>query len=255
MNIEFKFKNLRIILKDSRDSVIFGLKIVDIIKDNIPSDQSIPNTFLRLKFEEDYSIDEQKKIFKNWILKKGFEDLIKGIEYFLKETCILLFDKHGQGDSKDNTYLELKEKNDKLHIPDLLDKIEGKLKTDLKWKEEILSINKARNCLMHRNGIVSTRDINTSENTLKLKWIDAEVNQFQEKNGIKLPLKGTMATVSSGFGNECSFIVEANLFKCHEVSFKINDEITINYIQYNGLVWTCQKFAEKLIESLPKKVK
>ncbi|HCB51430.1 TPA: hypothetical protein DEP21_02535 [Patescibacteria group bacterium] len=59
-----------------------------------------------------------------------------------------------------------------LHIPIMIKRIENHLVNPLVYKKQILSINKGRNCLVHRNGIVSEKDINNKEeDVLKIEWI------------------------------------------------------------------------------------
>lgn len=55
---------------------------------------------------------------------------------------------------------ERDEKNTGLHFPELIKKVNKSLKEPLKYSKEILSINKVRNCLIHRNGFVHPRDFN-----------------------------------------------------------------------------------------------
>lgn len=71
----------------------------------------------------------------------------------------------------------------KAHLPVHIEQIEKLLKCQLELKEEISSINNARNCLVHRNGIVHEVDFNDkSTPCLRLKWVEF-YHELQLMNG------------------------------------------------------------------------
>lgn len=139
------------------------------------------------------NIEESRENFKNWILKKGFEDLIAALtELMISFSYIVDLNKRIKENPK-RTFGELKklifernEKNTKLPFPILIKKVNSSLKEPLKFSEEISTINKVRNCLIHRNGFVHPTDFNT-ENGLELKWwyYNIELKQGKRTKGLK----------------------------------------------------------------------
>ena len=72
-----------------------------------------------------------------------------------------------------NKQSELKIKAQEYGIPTLITKLTDYLTQELKFTDCILSINKARNCFIHRNGIIDPdKDINNKEeNNLEISWV------------------------------------------------------------------------------------
>ena len=153
------------VLKECTNSILFGLQATEIVKD-IPPELVIEEGFFRMQFDQDEAdIDVKKQNFKNWLVRKGFEDIIKGIEYSLREAFLFvsIFSKASElktGEAFNQALAEIRKKALRMHIPDMIDKIEPHLNHPLNYKDQILSINKGRTCLVHRGGLVTEKDIN-----------------------------------------------------------------------------------------------
>src|SRR5690606_10449802 len=107
---------------------------------------------------------------KNWILTNGLDEINTAIRFTLDHTLILLHvqDKLNNQDLNQNQISELEKELTqpiaRKHLPPLINEIEAKLDDELTYKSEILSINNARNCLTHDNGIVIPRCCNSVDN-------------------------------------------------------------------------------------------
>ncbi len=239
------------VLKECTNSILFGLQSTEIIKD-IPPELVIEEGFFRMQFDQDESdIDVKKQNFKNWLVKKGFEDLVKGIEYSLREAYfyVSIFSRASElktGEAFNQAFTEIRKKALKMHIPDMIQEIEPHLIHPLNYKEQILSINKGRTCLVHRGGLVTEKDINNlSEKALKLRWVKLKL--FYEKDGREIELQGK--TVIEG-GTSIKMRREDN-----EISFKLGEHISLNYRQFNEFIVTCHHFGTDLVDALPKEIK
>lgn len=77
------------ILGQSSKNVLFGLQLIDSFEKPVSvSDIQSEDTFFSFQFDDPQSEPDtsiSKESFKLWILKKGFEDLIKGINLTLIE--------------------------------------------------------------------------------------------------------------------------------------------------------------------------
>ena len=122
--------------------------------------------------------NEIKENTLNWIFQKAFEEIIIGLTPSLIEAYKVL--KVRDLSLTINTYENTKALNQvlsridieaqKMHFPVLIAKIEAYLGQTLVFREEILSINQVRNCLVHRQGFVSELDLNDKvSKTLSLK--------------------------------------------------------------------------------------
>lgn len=105
----------------------------------------------------------------------------------------------------------------------------------------IMSINAARNCLVHRGGTVSNRDANTAEG-LRATWLKHEI--------MVVDSSGTETTIAS-----TPFTVEgpATLrFRQSEATklFRLGEPITFTSQEFNQLCWTFFRFGEQVVSAV-----
>lgn len=239
------------VLRESTNSILFGLQATEIVRD-IPPELVVEEGFFSVQFDkDDVDIAVKKQNFKNWLVKKGFEDLVKGIEYALREAYfyVSIYSRVSAvktGEAFNQAFTEIRKKALRMHIPDMIQEIEPHLIHPLNYKEQIISINKGRTCLVHRGGLVTEKDINDlSEKALKLRWVKLKL--FYEKDGKEIELQGK--TVIEG-GTSIKMRREDN-----EVSFKLGEHINLNYRQFNEFIVTCHHFGVDLVDALPKEIK
>lgn len=239
------------ILEECTNVILFGLQTVETVKE-IPPDLEIEDGFFRMqvgKVETD--IELNKQVYKTWLIKKGFEDLIKGISLTLMEAYLYVSlisraadFKTGQDFNK--AFSEIRKQALKMNLPYLIEKIKPHLNKDLTYERQIRSINKARTCLVHRNGLVTEKDTNDIDNQLlKLEWVRFKL--FYEKDGGEIEIQGK--SVIEG-GTTIKMKQESNF-----IDFKIGDRINLNYKQFNEFIVTCNYFGADLVDCLPKEIK
>lgn len=185
-----------------------------------------------------------------WIFKKAFEELIIGLTLSLIEAhkifsaCDLSRKtrKKPYEEAEIRMLLEKLEKNPgKLNFPTLIDDIEKYTGRNLLHKSEVLTINQIRNCLVHRNGIVSRKDVNSkSTNELILKYIDL-VN-FADKDGELIEMKWEhkrepFIITKIGFQN-----------REKEIAFKFGERVRLDQNLFNGVNYTCIFFILNIYE-------
>ena len=239
------------VLKECTNSVLFGLQAAEIVKD-IPPELVIDEGFLRMQFDSDEEgMDVKKQSFKKWLVARGFEDLVKGIEYSLREAYLYvsLFSRASElrtGEDFNEAFRDIRKRALKMHIPSMIEKIEPHLDHPLNFKDQILSINKGRNCLVHRGGLVTEKDTNDPSNSaLRLYW--AKLKLFYEKEGEEIELQG-QTIVEGG-----STIMMRREYS--EIGFNVGDSISLNYRQFNEFIVTCHLFGSDLVDALPKAIK
>lgn len=190
---------------------------------------------------------KRKTAFKDWLIKKGIEDLIKVLNLTLIETCnygVLYLSMNSIKTVKDyNTILENERKSTrKLGIPQLIERIEGFLTDQLLHKEKILSINKLRYCLAHRNGTITGVDINDKEKEiLKLEYSGFKLVRYED--GQEIEIDGPFET------NETDVSVS---FVEKKRNFKIGETINFTYREFNEINLTFSLFGHDLTNKLPR---
>ena len=237
------------VIKESNDNILFGLRLINEIK-TLPeiSIEQLSADFNKsgIRFEIGQpikDISKQKEIFSSWILKKGFEDLVKAINLSVIEAYYItqLYKLSG----KTLLIAELENEINKIkkdalsqaNFPELLNK---KLNiTVMTYKESVKSINKVRNCLIHRNGIVTQeKDINDKiNNALKLTYYSLDLVRLDE-NG-----KETDRLENTGIGI---------MAKPKEKIFCVGEKIQLTEAEFRGCLFTCQAFGIELTEIIKK---
>ncbi|MGB3183568.1 MAG: hypothetical protein WBB45_19415 [Cyclobacteriaceae bacterium] len=237
------------VLEECSNSIFLGLSSVQNITEK-------PEKFLTAEddyhsypvFGSDYDLNTRKDIFKNWILKKGFEDLIRAATNGLVSVNYILdLKKELRNTKKNEEFVELirnpdiQNKPTKHHFPKLLDNVKSSLISNLNYEDEIKSINNIRRCLVHRNGVVSEADT-FGEKDISLHWITIQPIYTKDETGEVFELeKGKLLEGPGTFG--VKFIKKSRVFK-------INESITISFKEFNELIWTVHLFGKDLISKI-----
>jgi len=191
------------------------------------------------------TIEQSKKNFKNWILKKGFEDLITALTELLISFSFIIELNEKIKANNETTFGEFRElifdPNDNISkkndFPGLIKKVSASLKEPLKYVDEVITINRVRRCLVHRNGKVRPLDFNI-ENGLELKWWFYEVNLLEK--GEKKNLE-RFDLINSETQMELKEIPKRKVYI-------ENEQVNFNFQEYNELVLFCQKFGYDVLE-------
>ncbi|MFN7116393.1 MAG: hypothetical protein ACK4TA_06300 [Saprospiraceae bacterium] len=199
--------------------------------------------------------DDLKNDSIQWIIKKGVEELILGINLSLSESYkylkyfgIVTEANKLWNEEKISHELEKVHKNvRRMHIPELLDSIEKMLGQNLEMKEEILSINKYRSCLVHRNGVVSEFDINSPNSLLELNWYDYS---FFVKLSDGSVVKMDYELRKNGIEIEIDKIILEKYYK----AFGLGDQLNIDINEFNGLGITSINFIRAMYQMVYDKI-
>jgi hypothetical protein len=109
--------------------------------------------------------DEAKAEAQDWLLRGFLRDAIEGAGLFLDEclqVCeVLLLAAKGCAKAAElhRVFHDLPRTNHKLHFPQKLEKLERQFGITTRFNANVLSLNKARTCVVHRLGVVSTLDV------------------------------------------------------------------------------------------------
>lgn len=239
------------IISESSNNVLFGLQLIDSVETPIaPFDIQSEDVFFALYFKDPHQVQDtvaSKTHFKLWLLKKGFEDLIKGISLSLIEAYFFtsIVSKHKDLKTPQQLHEEterIRKKASKLHLPELFKRIKPFLTSDLSYESQILSLNQVRNCLVHRNGLVTEFDINNQvQNQLQVNFSRMKMTYNVDDTSLEIqkfsPFKaGTV--FSFGISQEVRV-------------FEIGETVTFNFQEFNHLVTTCFLFGQDLVSKLP----
>jgi hypothetical protein len=216
--------------------------------DNAQAVPPLSTGFFRLRFEPARSIDERRSAYKDWLLAKAFHDLAKGIRLSLEEAYFYVELPKHQGSMTWGKLQEcianVKKRASDLRFPDLMRIVNEGLTSKLHFEQEFLSLQKARNCLEHRNGVVGERDIDkdTRDLILALPWIKI----FHMKDGVETEL-----AIGDKFENDTEILMSPK--RVTEVArFKLGDRISFTPEKFERIAYGCWLFAQELGTKLPK---
>jgi len=255
-NIEIKFK-----LDEVANQFLFHLKeIIDCVnqiyyavEETSIQNKPLPTDSLPIYIDDKRprpKANEQKEKTINWLLKKAFEEFIAGLTKSLIEAyCFVKFQKLSSVKFL-GTKAELEEKIEKIrinankaHFPELIEHIEKELGNSLYLKDEIQSINRIRNCMVHRDSVVQQKDLmGTDMETLNLKWISLNYYTIQNGERIALDYKSRVNRIR---------VKKMEIEKVHKIKkFKLKDRILIDLNEFNGISYTCSEFVNTLLRSI-----
>jgi hypothetical protein len=168
-------------LQHVQDVVSFGL-----IASQNASEQTLqlPGAFFHMMPASNETLDFEtaRNEFNKWVLMAGMRDCVEGVNVFLdrcRRVCFL----QSMADKPEIPAEEwnkgMVEESIRFHrkgLPDKIKHMQNKYGDSIlpEVTKDVLSINLARNCLVHREGVVTQHDLNSEEGLL-VKWRKMEV--------------------------------------------------------------------------------
>lgn len=184
-----------------------------------------------------------------WLLRSAFIDTISALNESLLVACrILRLHRRAKASSQQpfatkkdaERFLDrIDEELMRKHIPDLMDEIRQEVDQPLPLFDAIASLNKVRNCLVHRNGIVGRKDVNDSDTqVLRFSFLQHQI--YVLVNGVEHRLTRAL--------KEQKPIIHAlktEHWDAHVV-YGRGTPITLTTDLYNDTFFTCYAFLHHL---------
>lgn len=196
---------------------------------------------------KEISAEERRTHYTNWVLSKGFQDLARGVRGMLEEAYLYITVAKllSTNAPHTTTWLALqktiksfrKEAAD-AKFPELMEAVNKGLTSRLHFEKEFLSLQKIRNCLEHRDGIVGERDIDDHATSLKLALPQLKISG---EDGRQLG--------RGSFVEKDTKIIFKNEIK--EREFKLGERIVFDPKEFNDISYGCWAFASDVGSKLP----
>ncbi len=231
-------------IKLNTETLHYGLRLIESeadIKERIESEDD----FFHIQIGEPLSESDLKAHLKAMLLTKYFEDLIKGLSLALYDSHALLNFRVYLCESPplDATLINekheaLRKKSIKTHFPNLITQISHVIGKDLPLDKEMLSINKARNCLVHDNGIVvDPKNINDAvNNTLTVHWLRHSMYKKEGDKEVEMVAGDSISHESPAY---CRKVLSSKSFHPGEI-------VNFNYKEALDVAYTCLEFGQAL---------
>ena len=231
--------------REANEVVAFSLLSIATGDLTNPPEPNVPGKMHYLIKAPDRTAEERKAAYTNWILAKGIHELARGIRVTLEEAFLFVEGlKIGSGQMTFGKLNELiaaiRERANKRNFPDLITDVNKELKEPLSFLGEFMSLQKVRNCLEHRAGLVGAADVDDTQTLiLNLPRIKAYVIQNDQEIEIVPP-----------------FHVEADTmihFKrvTRTRTYSLGERVTIDAADFNEMAFACSLFASDLASKLP----
>jgi hypothetical protein len=184
--------------------------------------------------------DDAKAEAQDWLLRGFLRDTIEGAGLFLDEclqVCeVLPMAAKGTANAAElhRVLHELPRSNHKLHFPQKLEKLERQFGIATRFNANVLSLNKARTCVVHRLGAVSPLDVDDT-GVLKITFQHARFVARGQETGQELVLDrpGIVTTEES--------MLELH-FVDNERQFKIGDRVRLQAHELYDTIITLWRF-------------
>lgn len=232
-------------LQRTIDLVSLGLIAVDLAP---PGALSLPEAFFEFTpaLNQKRTVETAKEEYKSWALCSGLRDCVEAISAFLEEVrrvCAVYSLKtmeEVRGGDWNARMVNEPRKFHRFGLPNKLRYLAETYSLDTDLSEELLSINRARNCLVHRGGVVSERDTNEGD-TLVVKWRRLEMTVRGET--------GERVVESPGHVFEAGEMLSVREGSASK-TFHKGDSITFTPQEFSELGYTFFVFGQHLVKKL-----
>lgn len=194
------------------------------------------------------SLDVAKEQAQDWLLLGFLRDAIESTGLFLDEclqVCgVMAVALKGAVSGAELHYLvhELPRKNHRLHLPIKLEKLEREFNVATRFNSNILSLNRARTCVVHRLGAVSDRDIDES-GSLRISFQHVRFIARGDESGDELLIDKPGAVVTEDSVLELHFVETQR-------SFQLGEQIRLEAGELYDIILTLWRFGRAVVEKI-----
>lgn len=245
--------NLDAILAPAHIAVVTSSEIVDFFF-NAMRDADLSkkpeNEKTQYKFKShEQSAQDRRTTFESWVYAKAFQDLMRGVRGSLEETY--LFQEIIQlKEAKSSTTLEqllapFRKRAADFNFPRLLDEVNRRLKSPLEFSDSFLSLQRARNCFEHRNGIVGRIDVD-HDDVMRLNFPAVKVFYMRGGEEIEVEAGHVIDTQEVDRDEKEGVQILIRISQRHR-EFRLNERLSISLADFNEISFGCYQFASQLV--------
>ena len=204
--------------------------------------------FFALGFEGVEDPVAKKTQYTAWLLAKGFQELARGLRATLEEAYVFvnvpkLIQNPMTLSDLQAGMAGVQRKANKLNFPDLTAAVQEDLQGPMNFVEEFTSLNRVRNCLEHRHGIVGQTDLDVGEQVMRLRIPRLKV-MIQQQGEAEVELIAPLHVQKKS-------IVSVTP-DSRERQFVLGETITFDAAQFQEVAMGCWFFANDIGTKLPK---
>jgi hypothetical protein len=190
MNIQFAEAQSNLVKKLS--GVLDEVELMETALDALatPLTVAAPYRLFSFRDEQSRAFDDIKSDAHSWLQIHFFQDCLDSVGTFVEEllaTCAIVDIAHGKSltiEEMQNGEKNARAAHNKLNAVDKLAKLKTTYGMNMSSSEKVLSLNKLRNCLVHRQGIISEKDQNDAAG-LTIEYYVCRVTVTGIETGVK----------------------------------------------------------------------
>lgn len=205
----------------------------------------------------DLTDNEQRSLFQNWLLAKGFQDLARGVREMLEEAAFYLtMTEFNLGvttaDQVDAHIANARTTAQKLNFPQLLNRVNGSLGKPIMFISEYLSLQKVRNCLEHRNGLVAAQDVDPASGYLTLSFPRLQAFYMKGEEEVEVVPGEVIDTPETEYPSKTVDGIQIMIRRvARSCDYAIGERIHITEADFAEIAMACHLFADDLTSKLP----
>ena len=213
---------------------------------------SMPDQFPQLQIlGPPLTSDQRRVMYENWLFAAGFQTLVRGVHESLELAAVVSQLLTGPVRVRSSTTMgevinSLRKPVSKLRFPDLFAKVNAMLVSPLDFEREILSMQKVRNCLEHRAGIVKEEDIDKGGTALTLSFPRWKFFYMRGSEEIEL---AQGERLDAGDGKPEVDILGRLVPRSR--SYRLGERITFTASEFSEIAMACSYFGNELTNKLP----
>jgi hypothetical protein len=178
---------------------------------------------------------------------------MRGVRASLEQAFVfikLVSESHqiNSGSTLDDFFAPIKEKAGKKRFPDLLERVNAKLKNPLDFADAFKSMQDARNCLEHRNGIVGRIDVD-GRDAMYLTF--PRVKLFYHRQGEEIEVREDEPVDAKDGQKEVEILMRSDV---RERTFKLGERIVLKAGDFDEIAFACYFFGSQLAARLPQPI-
>lgn len=224
--------------------VAIGLNGIDQITEHA---LEVPGVFFRNNFNASrpWTVDQSATAWEFWVLRNGFRDVAEAISGVLEGShgvlsyWALMKRQAEAGSLEGSDWNEIvvgrQRRFHRKTLPQRLEFLEKHygFVFPLEHVERLKSLNAARNCLVHRYGVVTEEDVLPGDDCLTLKWITFVT--YVETDGVLTEMVLPM-TVEGGSSIKVKLVERSK-------AFRVGEHVVVNAKEFNELCMSFFQFS------------
>jgi len=214
---------------------------------------TMPNQFIQYQIRgPEMTSDERRRMYENWLLAKGFQDLARGVRESLEEAALYLAiisnpPRRISTSSRPEDLIDnMRKPASGLPFKRLLDRVNAGLTSPVEFEREFLSIQKVRNCLEHRSGVVRKQDLDDDGAVLTLSFPRMKFFYMRGTEEIELVRD---ARVDDRSGQ--SEVQVLGRFDSRSKTYQLGERVTFTAGEFGEIAMACSFFGQQLASRLP----